>query len=185
MTLGDAALISTAAMILGAIVTAIVLERRRSRRILGALHHELSGLCHEAADLAEAVAARRAERAFDPALMDRYTLSEPQTYPALAPTLWRLPSEHFGRAVEFHGRLSIARARWAAWRADGQGEISTYLLVSALTRAVNGVEPLIRYVERRQGWPQKPPLRMPQASRFLDEIENANPEFLDRAYWSE
>lgn len=149
------------------------------------LHHETRGLCAEAADLAEAVCLRQSEgRAIDAAFVQRWGLSEPQSYSGLVPRLWRLAPDPAARVVEFHARLAVARRRWSAWSTGDQGRVSTYLLLSALVRSVNQVQPLLWGIERERGWKRSETVAMPLAHAFLEDAEGEDPEVLDAAYWS-
>lgn len=185
MEAADIAILGIAGILLAALSAAIVTERRRRRRLLGILHSETFGLCREAAELAEAICSRQADgRIVDQAVLDRYALSEPRTYPGLVSSLWRLPGDLAWRAVEFHGHLSLARARLAAWRHGESGPVSTYLLVSALLRSANGAEGLLRASALRPGRPEDWKPHMPLANAFVDRIEQTDPELMDHGYWS-
>ncbi|HWQ86617.1 hypothetical protein [Brevundimonas sp.] len=185
MEAADIAILGIAGILLAALSAAIVVERRRRRKLLGILHSETSGLCREAAELAEAICSRQADgRIVDQAVLDRYALSEPRTYPGLVSSLWRLPGDLAWRAVEFHGHLSLARARLAAWRPGESGPVSTYLLVSALLRSANGAEGLLRNSALRPGRPEDWKPHMPLANAFIERIEHTDPELMDHGYWS-
>ncbi|MDO1558788.1 hypothetical protein Q0812_05040 [Brevundimonas sp. 2R-24] len=194
MNLGDLAALAAAGLLLLGFAWMALVERRRRRGLLMALHHETRGLCREAVELAEAVARRSAaDPALDQALIDRHPLGAPQTYPGLVSQLWRLDPEIMGRAVEFHGQLAVARGRWAAWRTGEAQGAASYLLLSALTRAVNGVQPLIWHVETELGWPRSPAVTAPLASALVGRVEDglsdadhdAALDGLDAAYWSQ
>lgn len=179
MDVGDFATLAGACALL-AFATWVLTERRRSRKLLGLLHGETQGLCREAADLAEAICRRQADGApIDPPLLLRYALTEPQTWPGLASSTWRLPADLAGRAVDFHGHLCLARTRLADWRSGERDRLSTYLLVSALVRSANAGDGLLwgstRGLGRQKNWKPETPL----ASAFLEEMEREDMELLD------
>lgn len=185
MDVGDIAILGAAGILLAAFSAWILTERRRRWELLTSLQHETRGLCREAAELAEAICSRQTDGGLmDPAFLLRYALTEPQTYPGLVPSLWRLPGDFAWRAIEFHGLLSLARTRLAEWRCSERDRVSTYLLLSALCRSANCGDGLLlgsaRYLGRRKTW--KP--HMPLASAFLDQIEHEEMDLMDWGYWS-
>lgn len=185
MEAADFVTLGLAGILLAALTTTILTERLRRRKLMSILHSETLGLCREAAELAEEICTRQAEgRVVDQDVLDCYVLTQPQTYPGLVSSLCRLPATLGGRAVEFHGHLALARIRLATWRRGEQGEISTYLLVSALTRSANGGEGLLRESAMRPGWRKSWKPHMPLASAFIERIEQTDPELMDHGYWN-
>ncbi|GAA0868218.1 hypothetical protein GCM10009116_04100 [Brevundimonas basaltis] len=187
MEAADIGILGIAGILLAAAAAsaAVLSGCRRRQKLLSILRSETLGLSREVAELAEAICSRQADgRIIDQDVLDRYSLTEPQTYPGLIPSLWRLPTDLAGRAVEFHGQLCLARSRLAAWRRGERGSISTYLLVSALTRSANSGDGILRESTRRLGWPTGWKPEMPLASALVEGIERTNPELLDGGYWS-
>lgn len=185
MNVGDFAVLAVAGVILAAFSTWILTERRRNRKLLNVLHLETLGLCREAAELAEAMCSRQAQGGLiDQPFLLRYALTEPQTYPGLALSLWRLPADLAGRAVDFHGHLCLARTRLADWRIGERDRVSTYLLLSALVRSANGGDGLLWGSTRSLGRPKTWKPDMPLASAFLDEMEREELSLMDCGYWS-
>lgn len=185
MQAADVAIFGMAGILLAYATGAMLSERRRRRRVLGLLYDETLGLSREASELAEAICSRLADGGtVDQAVLDRYALTEPRTYPGLVSSLWRLPGDLAWRAVEFHGHLSLARARLAAWRSGERGPVSTYLLVSALSRSANGGDGLLQYSAPVLGWPKRWKPHMPAANALIERIEQTELELRDHGYWS-
>lgn len=185
MEAADLTILGTIGIVGATLTVAILTERHRRRMLLRLLYAETAGLCREAAELAEAICSRQADgQTVVQGVLDRHALAEPQTYPGLVSTLWRLPADLALRAVEFHGHLALARTRLAAWRCGERDRVSTYLLVSALLRSANGGAGLLLYIAPRPGWPKAWRPHMPSANAFIDGIEATDPEFLDNGYWS-
>lgn len=174
------------AVLLGVIVAVVLRERRRTRRTMRVLHAETLGLAREAAELAEGICRRQKEGvAIDRPFLDRYVLTTPRTYAGLASSLWRLPSDFAWRAVEFHGHLAMARARLPGWREGARDKGSTYLLVSALSRAANAGHGLVHHMERRMGWREVWRPDMPSVTPLMDDMEREASDLMDHGYWSE
>ena len=171
--------------LLGVVVAVMLRERRHTRKLMRLLHAETQGLAREAAELAQAICQRQAEGvSVDQIVLDRYALGEPQTYPGLVSSLWRLPDDLAWRSIEFHGQLAMARARLPGWRDGVRDKISTYLLISALSRAANSGHGLILYIERRMGWRSMWAPHMPATIPLMDEMEKEDWPLLDQGYWS-
>ena len=171
--------------LLGVVVAVVLRERRHTRKLMSLLHAETQGLAREAAELAQAICQRQADGVvIDQTVLDRYALGEPQTYPGLVSSLWRLPEDFAWRAVEFHGRLALARARLPGWRDGARDKVSTYLLISALSRASHCGHGLVMYMERRMGWRSMWKPHMPAVIPFMDEMEKEDWPLLDHGYWS-
>ena len=172
-------------ILLGVLVAIIVRERRQTRKTMSLLHAETQGLACEAAELAQAICERQTRGVpIDQTVLDRYALGEPQTYAGLVPSLWRLPADFAWRAVEFHGTLALARARLPGWRDGARDRVSTYLLISALSRAANTGHGLVLYMERRMGWRSMWKPHMPAVTPLMDEMEKEDWPLLDQGYWS-
>ncbi|GAA0869173.1 hypothetical protein GCM10009116_10090 [Brevundimonas basaltis] len=185
MDFGDIATLSVAGIILTAFSAKVLRERRRRRMLVSLLHSETLGLCREAAELAEAICGRRADGGLiDQAFLLRYALTEPQTYPGLIPSLWRLPADLAWRAVEFHGHLCLARTRLADWRLGDRDRASTYLLLTALARSAGGGDGLLLASARCLGWRKDWEPQLPLANAFIDEMEREENDLLDNGYWS-
>ena len=183
--MADIASLTILALLLGVIGAIIFRERRRTRKVMSLLHAETQGLAREAAELAQALCQRQADGvAIDQTVLDRYALGEPQTYAGLVPSLWRLPADFAWRAVEFHGTLALARARLPGWRDGARDRVSTYLLISALSRAANTGHGLVLYMERRMGWRSMWKPHMPAVTPLMDEMEKEDWPLLDQGYWS-
>lgn len=172
-------------ILLGVLVTVIRLERRRTRRTMSLLHAETQGLAREAAELAQAICERQAEGVpIDQTVLDRYALGEPQTYAGLVSSLWRLPADFAWRAVEFHGSLALARARLPGWRDGARDKVSTYLLISALSRSAHSGHGLVLYMEQRMGWRHAWRPHMPAVLPLMEEMDTGDWPLLDHGYWS-
>lgn len=185
MDVGDIAVLGVAGILLAAFSAWILTERRRRRGLLSSLQHETRGLCREAAELAEAISSRQADEGpIDQAFLHRYALTEPQTYPGLVPSLWRLPGDLAWRAVEFHGLLCLARTRLAEWRCSERDRVSTYLLLSALSRSAHCGDGLLSSSARYLGWRKTWKPHMPLAGAFIDQMEHEEMDLLDWGYWS-
>ena len=177
--------LTTLAILFGVIVAVLLRERRRTRKLMSILHAETQGLACEAAELAQAICERQAEGVtIDQVFLDRYALGEPQTYPGLVSSLWRLQEDFAWRALEFHGTLARARARLPGWRDGARDKVSTYLLISALSRSAHSGHGLVLYMERRMGWRHRWRPHMPAVMPLMEEMDKGDWPLLDHGYWS-
>ena len=177
--------LTTLVIVIGAVFAAVLGERRQTRKTMSLLHAETRGLACEAADLAQAICEYQKRGVpIDQTVLNRYALGDPQTYAGLVPSFWRLPGDLAWRAVEFHGTLARARARLPGWRDGERDKISTYLLISALSRAANAGHGLVMSMERRMGWRSMWTPHMPAVTPLMDEMENEDWPLLDQGYWS-
>lgn len=185
MELTEIGAVGAAGLLAIVLVSYLVRERHRRRRLLGLLHYETRGLCSEAANLAEALCLDQAEgRLINSFFVQRWGLSTPQTYPGLVSDLWRLPPLLAVRLIEFHAQLSVARRRWSAWSEGDRDDASTHLLLSALVHSAHSADYFLFHAERLLGRPAREYLYLPLASRRIEAFEQANPELSDAGYWS-
>jgi hypothetical protein len=150
-------------------------DRRALTNRLLMLHGEAVMLRDEAAALARTIAASGKTPG-------SAALSTPLVYPAVAADLGRFRRSRIPDLGEFHARLAIARTLLASQSAAKE----VYPLLSHLVRAVTGIEPALREMERRLAWPETRRPDLGDANRKLEEIEMRlaaeAPDRLDRAY---
>lgn len=185
MELMEIGAVGAAGLLAVVLVSHLLRERLRRRKLLGVLHYETRGLCSEAVCLAEALCRDQAEgRPIDPFFVQRWGLSTPQTYPGLVSDLWRLPPLLAVRLIEFHAQLSVARRRWSAWSEGDRDDASTYLLLAALVHSANNADYFLLHAERLLRYPRRKYESPPLASRRIEAFELANSGLSDAGYWS-